>query len=464
MARKEWTHDAVILGTGQAGKPLARALGRAGWRTAIVERDRVGGSCVNYGCTPTKTLVASARVAYLVRRAGAYGFTVGEPGVDFPRVMARQREIVERFRRGSQQGLEQTPNVELVFGEGRFTAPYRIEVERGSGERRELAAPKIFINTGTRAAVPPIAGLEHVPYLDHASLLELDRLPEHLLVIGGGYIGVEYGQLFRRLGSSVTIVQRAPQLLAREDEDVATALQDILREEGVALYLGAQATRVRREARAIVLDVRTSGGSVALRGTHLLVAAGRVPNTDRLRLEAAGIETDARGFIRVNDRLETSVPGIYALGDVKGGPAFTHISYDDFRAVRSNLLEGGAATIRQRLVPYTVFTDPQLGRVGATEKELQAEQREYRVAQLPMAHVARAVETGETRGFMKALVDGKTGQILGCAILGVEGGELANMIQIAMMGKLAYTVLREAVLPHPTLGESLNNLFMTLDG
>jgi pyruvate/2-oxoglutarate dehydrogenase complex dihydrolipoamide dehydrogenase (E3) component len=293
--------------------------------------------------------------------------------------------------------------------------------------------------------------------------MELEELPEHLLVMGGGYIGLEFGQMFRRFGSRVTIVQRGDQLLGREDNDVADEIAKILREDGITVLLNTEVLRVERKQDGLTLTVRGAGGEQTLIGSHLLVAVGRTPNTDRLNLSAAGIETDKRGFVRVNERLETNVSGVYALGDVNGGPQFTHISYDDFRIIRTNLIEGGAATTKDRFVPYTVFIDPQLGRVGLSETEANATGCKIRVAKLPMEHVARAIEMSETRGFIKAIVDADTNQILGCAVLGVEGGELMAMFEIAMMGKLPYTVLKDAIFAHPTMAESLNNLFMKMD-
>lgn len=453
-------YDAVIIGTGQAGNPLAKSLAKAGWATAIVERDAVGGSCINYGCTPTKTMVASARVAHLARRAADYGVTAGEVAVDLLQVRARKRKIVESFREGGRRGLEATDGVDLLFGEARFTGPRTVEVALAEGGTATLAAETIFINTGTRSAVPPLAGLDGVDVLDNRSIMELGELPAHLLVLGGGYIGLEFGQMFRRFGSAVTIVQRGERLLAREDADVADAVAEILREDGVEVLLGAAASGVERGADgALRLAVETAGGRRILSGSHLLVAVGRVPNTDRLNLEAAGVATDGRGFIRTDERLETGAPGIYALGDVKGGPAFTHIAYDDFRIVEANLLRGGDATTRGRLVPYTVFIDPQLGRVGLGEDEAREAGHTVRVARLPMTRVARALEVDETRGFMKAVVDAGSGQILGCAVLGLEGGEVMSVVQVAMLGKLPYTALRDGVFAHPTLAESLNNLF-----
>lgn len=456
---------AIIIGTGQAGKPLAIDLGNAGWKTAVIEKAHVGGTCVNVGCTPTKTMVASGRVAYLARRGADYGVQTGAIKVDMTKIRQRKRAIVESFRNGGQSRLENTKNVMLVFGEASFTGVKTIGVKLNSGGTRQLTADKIFINTGGRPEKPPVEGLDRVPYLDSTSIMELDTLPEHLLVLGGGYIGLEFGQMFRRFGSHVTIVQRGKQLLAREDDDVAEEVAKIMREDGVEVLLETAALRVENSADGkINLIVRTKTGERTLTGSHLLVAAGRVPNTDRLNLTAAGVEIDKKGFIKVGEKLETNVSGIYALGDVKGGPAFTHIAYDDYRIIRDNLLKKGHATIANRLVPNTVFIDPQLGRVGLSEAEARAQGRNIRVAKIPMSYVARALEVDESRGFMKAIVDADTKQILGCAVLGIEGGELMAMLQIAMMGKVPYPVLREGIFAHPTLAEGLNTLFMILDG
>jgi pyruvate/2-oxoglutarate dehydrogenase complex dihydrolipoamide dehydrogenase (E3) component len=457
-------YDAIIVGAGQAAPPLATTLAKAGWKTALVEKKHVGGTCVNEGCTPTKTMVASARVAYLARRSADYGVNTAGVTVDMAIVRQRKRAIVESFRAGGQRRVEKTEGVDLLFGEARFTGPKSVQVRLNDGETRDLAAETIFINTGTRPNVPPVPGLESVPALDSTSIMELDTVPEHLVVLGGGYIGLEFGQMFRRFGAQVTIVQRRNQLLAREDSDVAEEVAGILREDGLEVLLQSEASGVEgRGDGDIAVAVRTPEGEKTLAASHLLVAAGRAPNTDRLNLAAAGVETDDRGFIRTNERLETTAPGIYALGDVKGGPAFTHISYDDFRVIRANLLEGGGATVDGRLVPYAVFIDPQLGRVGLSETEARERGYQIRVAKLPMTHVARALEVDETRGFMKAVVEAETDQILGCAVLGIEGGEVMSVLQTAMMGRIPYTRIRDGVFAHPTLAESLNNLFMAMD-
>jgi pyruvate/2-oxoglutarate dehydrogenase complex dihydrolipoamide dehydrogenase (E3) component len=456
-------YDAIVLGTGQGGKPLSISLAKAGWKTAVIEREHIGGTCVNVGCTPTKTMVASARVAYLSARSADYGVHSGPVKVNLAEVRRRKQQVVESFRDGGLRGIEKTPNLDLLRGEGSFTGPNSVAVRLNDGGSRSLTAGKIFINTGGRPSRPPIAGLDSVPILDSTSIMELDELPEHLLVLGGGYIGLEFGQMFQRFGSRVTVTHRGNQLLSREDTDVADAVAKILEEDGVTILLNTEAVRVEQAGVNISLTVQTSHKEQTLSGSHLLVAVGRTPNTEHLNLAAAGIETDKQGFIRVNERLETNVPGVYALGDVKGPPGFTHISYDDFRIIRTNLLEGGNASVNGRLVPYTVFIDPQLGRVGLSETEASSNGRKVRIATLPMAHVARAIEVGETRGFIKAVVDAETQQILGCAVLGIEGGELMSMFEIAMMAKVPYTALKDGIFAHPTLAESLNNLFMAMD-
>ena len=456
-------YDAIVIGSGQGGTPLSVALAQAGMHTALIERKHVGGTCINEGCTPTKTMVASARVAYLARRALDYGVHTGPISIDMNRVRQRKRDIVASFRGSGEKGIQKTRNLDLISGEASFTAPKTLIVKSNDGTSRSVSATRIFINAGARASRPKLDGLESVEALDNVSIMELDIVPDHLLILGGGYIGLEFGQLFRRFGSRVTIVQSGKQLLTREDPDVGEEVQKILREDGIDILLNARATRVESQGKTIRLHIQAQENPTTLTGSHLLLATGRVPNSDSLNLTAAKVQTDDHGFIRVNERLETTALDIYALGDIKGGPAFTHISYDDFRILRANLLEHKSASTKDRFVPYTVFIDPQLGRIGVTETEARTQGRNIRVAKLPMSSVARALEVDETRGFMKAVVDAESQQILGAAVLGIEGGEIMSVLETAMMGKLPYTSLRDATYAHPTLSESLNNLFMAMD-
>ena len=454
--------DAIVIGSGQGGNPLAGALVAAGKKTALIERQDVGGTCINRGCTPTKTLVASARAAYIARRGADYGVRLGPVTVDMARVRERKRAIVRSFREGNEKRL-QNAHVELIRGEASFTGPGQMHVALHGGGERQLSAAQFFINTGTHSGTPAIEGLNTVPYLDNESIMELDYVPQHLVILGGGYIGVEFSQMFRRFGSQVTVIQSGSQLLREEDQDVAAEVLKILRQDGIEILLNAHTERVARANGGISLTIALEGKAQTIAATDLLVATGRVPNTEALQPAAAGIEVDQRGFIRSNDRLETSAPGVYVLGDVKGGPQFTHISYDDFRILKANLLDGGDRTVRDRPVPYTVFMDPQLGRVGMTESEAKKSGRKIRVARMPMAWVARALEVDESRGLMKAIVDAETEEILGATVLGMEGGEVMAVFQTAMMGRMKYTVLRDAVFAHPTLAESLNNLFFHFD-
>jgi pyruvate/2-oxoglutarate dehydrogenase complex dihydrolipoamide dehydrogenase (E3) component len=453
--------DAVVIGTGQGGKPLAEALAEAGWRVAIIERDRVGGTCIVRGCTPTKTMLASARVAHLARRARDFGVLTESVTVDLAAVRRRKRDIVDSWSTGNERSLQRHETLELIRGAAKFVGPRTVEVALSHGGKRMLTGEHVFINVGARNRVPSVPGLDSVDYLDSTSVMELGSVPDHLIVLGGGFTGLELGQMFRRFGASVTVVERS-RLVSREDEDVSKALEDILRGEGIDVVTGAEARSVAASDGRVAVTVSVAGKERVIRGTHLLVATGVVPNTEALDLQSAGIDVSEDGSIAVDDRCQTSAEGVWALGDVTGAPPFTHVSYDDYRVIRRNLLEGGNASRAERLVPYVLFTDPQLGRVGMSEREAKRSGRRFRVAKLPMRKVARAIETDETRGFMKALVDADTGAILGGAILGVEGGEVVTVLQMAMMGGLPWTALRDAVIAHPTLSESLNNLFMTL--
>jgi pyruvate/2-oxoglutarate dehydrogenase complex dihydrolipoamide dehydrogenase (E3) component len=459
--------DLIVIGSGQGGGPLASAFASEGRRVALVERKHVGGTCVNEGCTPTKTMVASARAAWMAGRAGEYGMLGVSPGVDMRRVRERKRAIVDQFREGGERRLHRA-GVMIVDGEGCFTGPRTVRVTSAS-RVRTLRAPIVVINAGLRPRVPALPGLDSIAWLDSTSIMELDVVPDHLLILGGGYVGVEFAQMFRRFGSGVTMVQRGAQLLAREDRDIADAVAEILLEDGIDIRVDAELVSVERSPKrggGIRAMLRSGDETETIQASHLLIATGRAPNTEGLGLAETGVELDEDGFIRVDDRLATTADGIYAMGDIKGGPAFTHISYDDFRILRANLLDddtGVSRTTTGRVVPYTVFMDPQLGRVGITEQQARAAGRAVRVARMPMSHVARALEVDEPRGVMKVVVDAGSDRLLGAAILGIEGGELASMIQIAMLGELPYTALRDGIFAHPLLAESFNNLFTAMD-
>jgi pyruvate/2-oxoglutarate dehydrogenase complex dihydrolipoamide dehydrogenase (E3) component len=464
MSDNPRTFDAVIVGSGQGGNPLAVSLANAGWKVALVERKAVGGTCVNEGCTPTKAMISSARVAYLTRKAEQYGVKAGPSEVDLSSVVRRKDEIVESFKKGSKERLLSTEGITLIEGDASFADKKLMRIKTPNGEHELVTAQTIVLDTGTSPATPSIPGLENVHSLDSSSIMEMKEIPEHLLVIGGGYIGLEFGQMFRRFGSRVTIMQRNDQLLPREDKDIAEEIEKIFRDEGIDILLDSQPLRIEpHKDIGISLEVKTPQEHRTISGNHLLVAVGRVPNTRDLNLNLAGVSVDSRGFVQVNERLETTSPGVYAIGDVKGGPAFTHISYDDFRILKRNLVDGGDVTVSGRLVPYVVFIDPQLGRVGITEREARDQNLEYKVAKIPMKWVARAIETGETRGVMKVLVDSDTDKILGAAILGLEGGEVMTALQLAILAGMSYKDIRDGIFAHPTLSESLNSLFMVLD-
>jgi len=451
--------DTIIIGAGQAGNPLSQALAKSGENVALIEEQFVGGTCINVGCTPTKTMVASAEVAYLANRAKDFGVVVEDVAVDMKEVKARKAEIVKSFREGSRNRIVNS-GVELIFGTASFIGHKTLKVVTEESETREVTAEKVIIDAGGRPRIPEIEGLAKVPYLNSTSIMELESVPEHLIIVGGGYIAIEFGQMFRRFGSEVTIIQHSEQLLTREDEDIAEEIQSILEEDGIKVFLSTNPIAVEKnEQDGVTLKANTPEGEITLSGSHLLVAAGRVPNSDRLNLEKTSVETDARGNIKVNGRLETTVPGIYAVGDIKGGPAFTHISYDDYRILKANLLEDGDLSIEGRLVPYVLFSDPQLGRIGLSEKEAQRREIEYKVAKIPMSYIARTLEIDRSRGLIKALVDPESEQILGAAVLGYDGGEIMAMLEIAMIGEVSYKKLRDGIFAHPTLAEGLNTLF-----
>jgi pyruvate/2-oxoglutarate dehydrogenase complex dihydrolipoamide dehydrogenase (E3) component len=445
--------DAIVIGSGQAGKPLSYALADLGWKVAFIERAELGGSCINTGCTPTKTMVASAQVAHYARNAARWGVHTNDVSVDLPAVVARKNKVVQGFRDAIQRRIDAKQNITLVRAHGRFTGPH--QVEAGS---QTFESEKIFIDTGTRPEIPKIPGMDSVPFLTNASVMELLEIPKHLLVLGGGYIGLEFGQMFRRFGSRVTIIHKSERILPREDPDITQELQKALEAEGVEFALGGTTTRVENRSGEIALAYETKEGSKTISGSHLLVATGRKPNTDDLGLDKAGIATDPRGYIKVNGRMETSAAGIWAMGDVKGGPAFTHISYNDYQIVYADLIEGKNLTIEHRYLPYALFTDPPLGRVGITEQDARTSGRKFKMGTYPMASVARAIERDETVGLMKVIVDGENDRILGAAILGSEGGELVQILGAMILAGAPYTVLKGAVYIHPTLAEGFFGL------
>jgi len=455
-------YDAIVVGAGQGGS-LAKHLALAGRKTALIERRLLGGSCINWGCTPTKTMMVSARIAHLVRRAAEFGIQTSDPSIDLNHIRQRKRDMVLNFRDEYKESVESAENLDVIWGEASFTGVKTLEIELRTGETQQIQGEIIIVATGACPMIPPVSGLKESGYLTSETLMEIDAVPEHLIILGGGYIAVEFAQMFRRFGAHVTILERGGQLLAREDSDVAAALAEILQEEGIDILLNSEASQVTKDMNALSIIADCKNGKRTIKGSHLLLAAGHDPNTQSLHLEKAGIEIDKKGYIRVNDSLETNVQGIYAIGDVKGGPQFTHIAFDDTRILRGNLLENKEQTIADRIVPYTVFTDPQLGRVGITEKEARKAGSKIRVAKLPLNETARALETGETKGFFKAIVEENTNQILGGAILAAEGGEMMATLQMAMLAKMPYTTLRDGIFAHPTQAESFNNLFLKMD-
>lgn len=447
--------DVLVIGSGQAGVPLASRFAEAGKRVLVVERKNLGGTCVNYGCTPTKTMVASARAAHVARTAARLGVRTGDVRVDLAAVVARKDEIVRQWRDGVQGRLEGTDHLRWKHGHARFTGPRRIEV---AGETH--TADLVVVNTGGRPVLPPLPGLDRVPWLDNARVMDLRDVPRHLVVLGGGYIACEFGQMFRRFGAEVSLVQRGRHLLGREDADIAGALEDAFRNEGIHLLLGAEGKSVERDGDDIA--VQLTNGSV-VRGSHLLVAVGRRPNTDDLGCEAGGIRLDAGGAIVVDDHYKTSAEGVYAVGDVIGGPQFTHTSWDDHRLLYDILMRDGTRGRSGRLVPYTVFTDPQVARVGLSEDEAREQGIAYEVATLPFESIARAIELDETAGTMKVLIDPATERILGAAIVGIEAGELIHVFVALMQARASARVLVDAQAVHPTLAEGLQSLVMSLD-
>ena len=454
------SYDAIVIGSGQSGPFLAVRLAQSGLKTALIEREHLGGTCVNDGCIPTKTLVASARTAHVARRAADYGVLVGGPvSVDMKAVKARKDRVVAQSVEGLTKWIAGTANLILIKGHARFSGPNTVEV---NGET--LDAPKIFINVGGRAVLPGWHGIADVPVLTNTSMMAIDTLPEHLIVAGGSYIGLEFAQMYRRFGSRVSVVEYGDRLIAREDREVSREVQQILEREGVEFHFSVQSAKVAPgdDGRGVRLAFNAGGSAHELAGSHLLAAVGRRPNTDDLGLDKAGIETDARGFIVVDDELRTSVPGVWAMGDANGKGAFTHTSYNDFQIVAANLLDGGQRRVSDRITAYALFTDPPLGRVGMSEAEVRARGKPALVGVMPMTRVGRAKERGETQGFMKVLVDAESERILGAALLCIEGDEIVHSLLDVMAADASYKVIERAVHIHPTVSELIPTLLGSL--
>ena len=446
--------DAIIIGAGQAGPALAVRCGKEGLKTAIIERQRFGGTCVNNGCVPTKTLVASARTAHMARRAADYGVILDAPvRIDMARVKARKDAIVEQSSKGVRAWLDGARNVSVIEGHAAFSAAHQVRVGA-----RVLEAPRIFINAGGRAAMPDLPGIDSVPTLNNERIMHLDQVPAHLIIIGGSYIGLEFAQMYRRFGARVTVIETGPRIIGREDADVSEAIRLILEGEGVEFRLNAGGLRLASHAAGVAVSLRDANGGATIEGSHLLVATGRVPNTHDLGLIVAGIATDARGYIVVDDSLATSVPGVYAVGDCNGRGAFTHTSWNDYEIVAANLFDRASRKVSERISAYALFVDPPLGRVGMTEAQVRASGRAALVAKMPMSRVGRAREMGETAGFMKVAVDAQTQQILGAAILGVHGDEVIHALLEVMVAQQPYTLLARGVHIHPTVSELLPTL------
>ena len=451
--------DAIIIGTGQAGPSLAVRLATAGRKTAIIERKRIGGTCVNNGCIPTKTLIASARAAYVARRGGDFGVTIDAPiRVDMAEVKKRKDSVVRHSTDGLTRWLGETSGLTMIEGHARFEGPKTIRV----GDRL-LEAKQLFINVGGRASVPDMPGIAEIPYFNNSTIMHVDFLPEHLVIVGGSYIGLEFAQMYRRFGSKVTVIEMGPRLIGREDDDVSAAIQAILEAEGIAFRLNAKCVALARGGDGVVVNISCDEEPREIAGTHVLLAVGRVPNTDDLGLDKAGIATDARGYITVDDQLRTNVPGIWALGDVNGRGAFTHTSYNDYEIVAANLLDGDSRRVSDRIGTYALFIDPPLGRAGMTEKEVRAAARKALVGTMPMTRVGRARERGEMSGFMRVIVDAETKRILGASILGIDGDEVIHSLLDVMYAGTPYTVIQRAMHIHPTVTELIPTLLGKLE-
>lgn len=454
------TFDAIIIGAGQSGMPLARQISKKGLKVALIEEGKIGGTCINDGCSPTKTMVASAKVAHTVRRAADFGVEVNGFKIDQQAIRTRKEHIVNLFRGGAESGLKKAGVVDIFKGRGRFKTDKIIEVTDAEGGSTEIQGKKIFINTGSETIIPDIEGLQDVPYLTSTTIMDLEETPEHLIILGGGYIGLEFGQMFRRFGSAVTILDRAGRLVPKEDEDVCEEISRIFHQEKIKTIFDAETYRVTQDKGKITLHYRIGGNTQQVTSSHLLVAVGRAPSADRLGLESIGVKRTEKGFVEVNEYFESSIKDIYALGDVAGSPPFTHMAYHDAALTFEHVYENSSRSNKDRLSPYCVFIDPQLARIGLNEQEAKQQNIPYKVGKFWMKHAGRPLETDEKDGFFKVLVDPQTGQILGATILSMDGGEILAVIQMAMIGKVPYQVIQTLPIAHPTLAESLNNLMM----
>lgn len=452
-------YDAIIIGSGQAGNPLMNDLARRGKSIAMIEKDKLGGSCINFGCTPTKTLIASSNIFHRVKTSDELGVNAENVSLDFKKVMKRKNDIVKAFRGTVEKKTHNNESVDLYRGVGSFIDKNTVLIELNDGGSETISADMIFINSGSKTNIIPLDGLDTVEYYDSTSIMELDELPKHLVIIGTGYISLEFGQMFKRFGSQVTMIGRDEDILEREDSDVSSRIKEILEDEGIEFKLNADTKRVEKNGDKVEVYIEGNSGEEKITATHLMLAVGRVPVTDTLKLENAGVKVDKRGNVEVDEQLKTSADNIYALGDVKGGPQFTHIAYDDYRIVANALFGDGKRSVSDRLIPYTLYIEPQLGRVGLSEQEAKEKGYDIAVGKIEMNKQGRPIEENYTKGFIKAVVNKEDGKILGTAALSYQGGELMAMIEIAMMAGMTYDKLRDGIFSHPSLSEMLNNLF-----
>lgn len=461
--------DDIVFGGGKGGKSLAMALGPAGHKVALIERGQIGGTCINVACIPTKTMVASAKLLEMADHASSFGVDLKPAGESLRGIIDRKNRVVKGMVDAHWKLFTSTENMELILGEGKFVGPRQIEVKLEDGSTRTLTADRIYINTGSKTALPAVPGLEDIPYLTSTSVMQLERLPEHLVVVGGGYIALEFAQVFKRIGSKVTVLLRGERFLPREDADIASEIKKLLEEDGITFISNAKINKFSLSDRetadghkSVDIALSTDKGEQILNGSHVLLAIGRTPNTSSLNLEAAGVVTTDGGAIKVDEYLKTNVENVWAIGDCNGGPLFTHASWDDFRIIRDNVLHGAGRTTTDRLMPYTLFIDPELGRVGLTEEQARKQGYEIAVAKIPASKIPRAATSGETRGVLKAVIDRKTDQILGCSLLCHNAGEIMSVVQMAMLGNLTYKTVANTIFTHPTMAESLNILLATV--